>query len=110
MQSRTTLAPAAAAARPERVISGERPRRSAAEWATRVDCACAYRLVRIFGMDDIIYNHISARIPGAEEPIPCYMDFDENHFHGSIKFRGSIRPFCGADTRDHMPGRCKASR
>ena len=39
---------------------------SAAEWQARVDCACAYRLVRIFGMDDIVYNHISARIPGTE--------------------------------------------
>ena len=40
---------------------------SAAEWEARVDCACAYRLVRHFGMDDMIYNHISARIPGTEE-------------------------------------------
>ena len=39
---------------------------SAAEWEARVDCACAYRLVRIFNMDDIVYNHISARIPGTE--------------------------------------------
>ncbi len=40
---------------------------SAAEWQARVDCACAYRLVRHYGMDDLIYNHISARIPGTEE-------------------------------------------
>src|SRR5438132_7678917 len=40
---------------------------SAAEWEARVDCACGYRLVRHFGMDDLIYNHISARIPGTEE-------------------------------------------
>jgi ribulose-5-phosphate 4-epimerase/fuculose-1-phosphate aldolase len=40
---------------------------SAAEWEARVDCACAYRLVCHFGMDDLIYNHISARIPGSEE-------------------------------------------
>ena len=39
---------------------------SAAEWQARLDCACAYRLVRHFGMDDLIYNHISARIPGTE--------------------------------------------
>jgi hypothetical protein len=31
---------------------------SPAEWQARVDCACAYRLVRHFGMDDLIYNHI----------------------------------------------------
>lgn len=39
---------------------------SAAEWEARVDCACAYRLVRHYGMDDLVYNHISARIPGTE--------------------------------------------
>ncbi|MBU6272737.1 MAG: class II aldolase/adducin family protein [Betaproteobacteria bacterium] len=37
------------------------------EWAARVDCACAYRLVKHFGMDDLIYNHISVKIPGTEE-------------------------------------------
>ena len=40
---------------------------SAAEWEARVDCACAYRLVRHYGMDDMVYNHISAKIPGTEE-------------------------------------------
>jgi ribulose-5-phosphate 4-epimerase/fuculose-1-phosphate aldolase len=39
----------------------------AAEWEARVDCACAYRLVRHYAMDDLIYNHISARIAGTEE-------------------------------------------
>jgi ribulose-5-phosphate 4-epimerase/fuculose-1-phosphate aldolase len=38
-----------------------------AEWEARVDCACAYRLVRHFDMHDLIYNHISARVPGTEE-------------------------------------------
>src|SRR2546425_12834838 len=42
-------------------------RGSAAEWEARVDCACAYRLVRHYDMHDLIYNHISARIPGTEE-------------------------------------------
>jgi ribulose-5-phosphate 4-epimerase/fuculose-1-phosphate aldolase len=40
---------------------------SAAEWQARVDCACAYRLVRLFKMDDLVYNHISVRIPGTDE-------------------------------------------
>jgi ribulose-5-phosphate 4-epimerase/fuculose-1-phosphate aldolase len=38
----------------------------AAEWEARVDCACAYRLVRHYDLDDLVYNHISARIPGTE--------------------------------------------
>ena len=52
---------------------------SAAEWETRVDCACAYRLVKHFGMDDLIYNHISARIPGTEEFLlnPMGLTYDE---------------------------------
>jgi ribulose-5-phosphate 4-epimerase/fuculose-1-phosphate aldolase len=37
------------------------------EWDTRVDLAAAYRLIAHFGMDDLIYNHISARVPGPEE-------------------------------------------
>jgi ribulose-5-phosphate 4-epimerase/fuculose-1-phosphate aldolase len=52
---------------------------SAAEWEARVDCACAYRLVRHFGMDDLIYNHISARVPGTEEFLlnPMGLTYDE---------------------------------
>ena len=36
------------------------------EWDTRVDLAACYRLVHHFGMDDLVYNHISARVPGEE--------------------------------------------
>lgn len=52
---------------------------SAAEWEARADCACAYRLVRHFGMDDLIYNHISARIAGTEEFLlnPFGLMYDE---------------------------------
>lgn len=40
---------------------------SEAEWETRVDLAACYRLIARLGMDDLIYNHISARVPGPEE-------------------------------------------
>ncbi|WP_051236555.1 class II aldolase/adducin family protein [Ottowia thiooxydans] len=36
------------------------------EWQTRVELAACYRLVDRFGMTDLIYNHITARIPGTE--------------------------------------------
>ena len=39
---------------------------SPAEWQTRVELAACYRLVDHFGMTDLIYNHITARIPGTE--------------------------------------------
>lgn len=37
------------------------------EWNTRVDLAACYRLMDRYGMTDLIYNHISARIPGTED-------------------------------------------
>src|SRR6201988_3985766 len=39
---------------------------SAQEWQTRLDLAAGYRLVDAYGMTDLIYNHITARIPGTE--------------------------------------------
>ena len=52
---------------------------SAAEWEARVDCACAYRLVAHYDMNDMIYNHISVRIPGTEEYLlnPFGMMYEE---------------------------------
>lgn len=37
---------------------------SESEWQTRVDLAAAYRLMPLFGMSDLVYNHITASIPG----------------------------------------------
>ena len=34
------------------------------EWQTRVDLAAAYRLVALFKWDDLVFTHITARIPG----------------------------------------------
>jgi ribulose-5-phosphate 4-epimerase/fuculose-1-phosphate aldolase len=36
------------------------------EWQARVDLAACYRLVDKYGMTDLIYNHITARVPGRE--------------------------------------------
>jgi ribulose-5-phosphate 4-epimerase/fuculose-1-phosphate aldolase len=43
-----------------------RERVSADEWQARVDLAAAYRLVAHYGWDDLIFTHISARVPGPE--------------------------------------------
>jgi ribulose-5-phosphate 4-epimerase/fuculose-1-phosphate aldolase len=37
---------------------------SEAEWNTRIDLAACYRLMPYFGLSDLVYNHITARIPG----------------------------------------------
>ena len=53
---------------------------SAEEWKLRVDLAAAYRLVALFGWDDLVFTHISARVPGQEHHFlinPYGMMFDE---------------------------------
>jgi ribulose-5-phosphate 4-epimerase/fuculose-1-phosphate aldolase len=50
------------------------------EWQTRVDLAACYRLVAMFRWDDLIFTHISARVPGPEHHFlinPYGMLFDE---------------------------------
>ncbi|MFT3693460.1 MAG: class II aldolase/adducin family protein [Kofleriaceae bacterium] len=50
------------------------------EWKLRVDLAAAYRLVALYGWDDLIFTHISARLPGPEHHFlinPYGMTFDE---------------------------------
>src|SRR3982751_6561190 len=46
-----------------------RERVSEAEWDLRVNLAACYRLVAKYGMTDLIYNHITARVPGPEHHI-----------------------------------------
>ena len=36
------------------------------EWQARVDLAALYRLVALHGWDDMIFTHLSARVPGPE--------------------------------------------
>ena len=50
------------------------------EWAIRVDLAAAYRLVAHYGWDDLIFTHLSARVPGPEHHFlinPYNLMFDE---------------------------------
>lgn len=44
-----------------------RARVSNEEWQTRVDLAACYRLIAMYGWDDLVFTHISARVPGPEE-------------------------------------------
>jgi ribulose-5-phosphate 4-epimerase/fuculose-1-phosphate aldolase len=39
---------------------------STEEWQTRVDLAAAYRLVALFGWDDLVFTHLTAKVPGTE--------------------------------------------
>lgn len=53
--------PAATALKP---VADIRTQVTAEEWQVRIDLAAAYRLVAHYGWDDLIFTHISARVPG----------------------------------------------
>lgn len=59
--------------------------------------ASACRIVQIMGTP----------IDGAEQSIPCFMNFQKDHrFSGWIDFRGHRRKFCGASNLDSIPLKC----
>jgi ribulose-5-phosphate 4-epimerase/fuculose-1-phosphate aldolase len=58
------------------------------EWQARVDLAAAYRLVAHYGWDDLIFTHISARVPGPEHHFlinPYGMMFEEIQASSLVK-------------------------
>ncbi|MDJ0910437.1 MAG: class II aldolase/adducin family protein [Woeseiaceae bacterium] len=40
---------------------------SSEEWQLRVDLAACYRLIAMYGWDDLVFTHVSARVPGPDE-------------------------------------------
>lgn len=65
---------------PARPAAPASSRYSPAEWQTRVDLAASYRLVAHYGWDDLIFTHISARVPGPDHHFlinPYGLMFDE---------------------------------
>ena len=50
------------------------------EWAMRVDLAACYRLIAMYGWDDLVFTHVSARVPGPDDVFlinPYGMLFEE---------------------------------
>ncbi len=50
------------------------------EWAIRCDLAACYRLVALYGWSDLVFTHISAKLPGPEHHFlinPYGLMFDE---------------------------------
>jgi ribulose-5-phosphate 4-epimerase/fuculose-1-phosphate aldolase len=66
---------------PEKLsIPSLRDRVSPEEWQVRQDLAACYRLVAEFGWSDLVFTHITARVPGAEDHFlinPYGLMFDE---------------------------------
>jgi ribulose-5-phosphate 4-epimerase/fuculose-1-phosphate aldolase len=56
------------------------PHVSDAEWRQRVDLAACYRLIAMYGWDDLVFTHVSARVPGPDHHFlinPYGMLFEE---------------------------------
>jgi ribulose-5-phosphate 4-epimerase/fuculose-1-phosphate aldolase len=53
-------------ARAQDSVSDVRRSVSAEEWQVRVDLAACYRMIAHLGWDDLVFTHISARVPGPE--------------------------------------------
>jgi ribulose-5-phosphate 4-epimerase/fuculose-1-phosphate aldolase len=48
------------------LIRSARSTVTAEEWAVRTDLAAAYRVVAMYGWDDLVFTHLSARVPGPD--------------------------------------------
>lgn len=65
------------------------------EWAIRVDLAAAYRMVAHYGWDDLIFTHLSARVPGPENHFllnPYNLMFEEVTASSLVKVDASGNP------------------
>lgn len=65
------------------------------EWDIRVDLAAAYRMVAYYGWDDLIFTHLSARIPGPEHHFllnPYNLMFEEVTASSLVKVDSSGSP------------------
>lgn len=65
------------------------------EWQQRVDLAAAYRLVAMFGWDDLVFTHISARVPGEADQFlinPYGLFFEEITASSLVKVDHHGRP------------------
>lgn len=61
-------------------VQSMRDQVSAEEWRVRVDLAACYRLVALHGWDDLVFTHLTARVPGPEHHFlinPYGMLFEE---------------------------------
>ena len=52
--------------RTKQMLASVKQQVSEQEWQTRADLAASYRAVAMYGWDDLVFTHISARVPGPE--------------------------------------------
>jgi ribulose-5-phosphate 4-epimerase/fuculose-1-phosphate aldolase len=76
-------------------IPSMKERVSPEEWKVRIDLAAAYRLVAYYGWDDLIFTHLSARVPGPEHHFllnPYNLMFEEVTASSLVKVDMSGNP------------------
>ena len=77
------------------------------EWQVRVDLAACYRIIAMYGWDDLVFTHISARVPGPEEHFlinPYGMLFEEITASSLVKVNLEGEKFLTLRTRLTLPG------
>jgi ribulose-5-phosphate 4-epimerase/fuculose-1-phosphate aldolase len=65
------------------------------EWSLRVDLAACYRLIALHGWDDLVFTHISAKLPGPHEHFlinPYGLMFEEITASSLVKIDMDCRP------------------
>jgi ribulose-5-phosphate 4-epimerase/fuculose-1-phosphate aldolase len=80
---------------------------SAEEWARRVDLAACYRMIAHLGWDDLIFTHISARVPGPAHHVlinPYGLMFEEVTASNLVKIDLAGRKVDGSDAAINPAG------
>ena len=80
---------------------------SEAEWRARVDLAAAYRLTDHFGMTTLVYNHITARVPGTDDQFLINefgLGYDEVTASNLVKINLDGKVLDEGDHRINIPG------
>jgi ribulose-5-phosphate 4-epimerase/fuculose-1-phosphate aldolase len=88
-------APESPVRNPQAVGTDVRSQVSEAEWQLRVDLAACYRLIALHGWDDLVFTHVSARLPGPDHHFlinPYGLMFDEITASSLVKVDMECRP------------------
>jgi ribulose-5-phosphate 4-epimerase/fuculose-1-phosphate aldolase len=75
-------------------VASLRDKVSKEEWQLRVDLAACYRLIALHGWDDLVFTHVSARVPGSEHHFlinPYGMMFEEITASSLVKVDAQCR-------------------
>jgi ribulose-5-phosphate 4-epimerase/fuculose-1-phosphate aldolase len=83
------------------------------EWEARVNLAAAYRLVALYGWDDLVFTHISARVPGPEHHFlinPYGWMFEEITASSLVKVDLQARKVMPSSSKRRIEPRCQVGQ